>query len=161
MLVWQRLIPGITRTQVSLLQPPCSSSPQWTENILYIHTVYSYPFINFMCYMDEGHEITSQCINSACLSPSVHILLLQHHQKNVTFEVLLPAPSTITFFCNVTPCSLADMRWHFRGFIYLDDLSNRFPLDNNTNYPSTWNHIAGDGNIYWTDNDILNWGIYV
>jgi len=77
----------------------------------------------------------------------------------MTFQVLLPATNIITVFCNVTPCSLADMR--FRGFIYFDDLSNRFPLDTNTNYQSTWNHIAGDGNIYWTDNDILNWGINI
>jgi len=69
----------------------------------------------------------------------------------------LPVTNIITVFWNVTPCSLTDEMTLFRGFIYLDDLSNRFTSDTNTNYQSTWNHIA-DGNIYWTDNDILNCG---
>lgn len=79
----------------------------------------------------------------------------------MTFEVLLPVTNIITVFWNVTPRSLTDEMTLFRGFIYPDDLSNRFTSDTNTNYQSTWNHIA-DGNIYWTDNDILNCGdIYI
>lgn len=39
----------------------------------------------------------------------------------------MAANNKSTVFWNVTPCSLAALRWHFTGVIYLDDGSNRLP----------------------------------